>query len=240
MVINRMSILSIIQPAYLPWLGYFDRIYKSDIHIVLDHVSMDKSSSTKFTNRNKVRTSNGWLWLTVPIATKGGLGDLGINELGITKNTKWNKKHWNTIQGAYSKTPFFNQHSEFFEAIYSKEWDKLEPLLDEITNYLLDALSINTKTIRSSELDPKESKSELILELCRKAGATTYLSGPFGRDYLDLIQFQEHGIDLQFQDYQHPTYKQINGDFLPYMSTIDLLFNEGSKSLDILTGGKKK
>jgi hypothetical protein len=230
-------ILSINQPAYFPWLGYFERIASSDVHIILDHVQFEKNSMT---NRNKVKTSQGWAWLTVPVCSKGEFGDLSISSLKISQNKKWKKKHWNTIRAAYSKTPFFNEHSEFFEEIYSKEWDKLEPLMNEITNYLLDALSISTKIIRSSELDPKESKSELILELCKKAGATTYLSGPFGRDYLDLIQFQEHGIDLQFQDYQHPTYKQMHGEFLPYMSTIDLLFNEGSKSLDILTGGQEK
>jgi hypothetical protein len=230
-------ILSINQPAYLPWLGYFDRIVRSDVHIVLDHVQFEKNSMT---NRNKVKTSQGWKWLTVPVSSKGKFGELGISNLKIPQNTKWEKKHWNTIRDSYSKTPFFKEHSKFFETIYSKEWDKLGPLMVKTTSYLLDALSISTKIIRSSELDPKESKSELILELCKKAGATTYLSGPFGRDYLDLIQFQEHGIDLQFQDYQHPTYKQMHGEFLPYMSTIDLLFNEGSKSLDILTGGQEK
>lgn len=229
-------ILSINQPAYLPWLGYFDRIYNSDIHIVLDHVQFEKNSMV---NRNKVRTAQGWTWLTVPISTKGKFGYLSIDNLTISESRKWQKKHWKTISSAYSKAPFFKQHYKYFEEVYSKEWDKLYPLIESIVKYLLNALSINTKLIRSSELEPKENKSDLILELCDKTGATTYLSGPFGKDYLDLKKFHEHGIHVQFQDYEHPIYRQIHGEFLPYMSVIDLLFNEGSKSIDVLTGVTK-
>jgi len=230
-------IVSINQPAYLPWLGYFDRIVRSDIHVVLDHVQFEKNSMT---NRNKVRTSQDWTWLTVPVASKGKFGNLGICDIEIAENTRWQKKHWNTIRSSYSRSLFFEQHAAFFESIYSREWEKLNTLLNEISIYLLDAMAITTRIVSSSDLEAKASKSELILELCLELDATTYLSGPFGRDYLDVNQFQRQGIDVQFHDYQHPLYRQLYGDFVPYMSVIDLLFNEGPKCLEILTGATTK
>jgi len=230
-------IVSINQPAYLPWLGYFERISASDIHIVLDHVQFEKNSMT---NRNKVKTAQGWAWLTVPVSSKGKFGNLNIDQLSISENVKWKKKHWNTILGSYSKAPFFKEHALFFEEIYEKEWINLNSLMTEITDYILNKLSIQTKIVRSSEMVLYGSKSELILELCNKVGATTYLSGALGREYLDLKRFEEQDIAVHFQDYIHPTYKQLHGEFLPYMSIIDLLFNEGERSLDILAGNTFK
>lgn len=225
-------IVSINQPAYLPWLGYFERIDSSDIHIILDHVQFEKNSMI---NRNKVRTAQGWTWLTVPVLSKGKFGNLHINELKVSENTKWQKKHWNTIRGSYSKSPFFKEHAMFFEALYEKKWVNLNLLMTEITNYILQELSITSKIIRSSEMDLKYKKSELVFELCNKVGATTYLSGAMGRDYLEIKQFQEHNINVKFQDYNHPIYRQMHGEFQSYMSIIDLLFNEGKRSLDVLT-----
>ena len=230
-------IISINQPAYLPWLGYFERIFLSDVHVILDHVQFEKNSMV---NRNKVKTSNGWVWLTVPVASKGKFGDLGINNIRISDNTRWQKKHWNTICGAYSKSIFFNEHRSFFEDVYSREWNNLSLLMTEITIYLLNVLSIKTKIICSSELELDRSKSDLVLEIAKKLGADNYLSGPFGRNYLDMDEFQEENVKVQFHDYTHPTYHQLHGDFCPYMSVIDLLFNEGPKSLGILTGVESK
>lgn len=224
-------IVSINQPAYLPWLGYFDRIISSDVHIVLDHVQFEKNSMT---NRNKVRTHQGWTWLSVPVLSKGKFGDLAINKLQISNNNNWQKKHWNTLRGSYAKAPFFNRYAEYFEHIYHQEWAEIFPLINEINTYLMDELSVDTKIITSSSLQPENSKSDLVLELCKKAGATVYLSGALGRDYLDVDEFEACGIEVQFQDYQHPTYGQIHGDFLPYMSVADLLFNEGGSSREIL------
>jgi len=110
-------IVSINQLTYLPWLGYYDRIAASDLHIILDHVQFEKNSMT---NRNKVRTSEGWTWLTVPVLSKGKFGDLEITKLGISENTKWQKKHWNTIKGSYSKAPFFKSIQVFLRLSMAK------------------------------------------------------------------------------------------------------------------------
>lgn len=226
-------IVSINQPAYLPWLGYFERIARSDVHIVLDHVQFEKNS---ITNRNKVRTHQGWSWLTVPVVSKGQFGQLAINELAVSQSQPWQKKHWTTLSNAYAKAPFFKKHADFFESIYLNNWDMLLPLTKEITAYMLDALSIKTKVVYSSDLKPSASKSELVLELCQLVGASQYLSGQFGRDYLDLSQFEEAAIQVQFQDYEHPLYNQVHGEFISHLSTIDLLFNEGPRSLSTLLG----
>lgn len=223
--------MSINQPAYMPWLGYFDRIAKSDLHIVLDHVQFEKNSVV---NRNKIRNKTGWSWLSVPVRTKGRFGDLKISDLEVDDSSSWAKKHLATLQSSYSRASYFCNYAEYFCDLYKRDWPLLAPLLWESTSYLLRELGIFTELVRSSELSPKLRKSELILELCKEAGATTYLSGPLGRDYLDLKKFDASGIKVQFHDYQHPKYKQAFQGFEPYMSVVDLLFNHGAESLKIL------
>lgn len=225
-------IVSINQPAYLPWLGYYDRIAKSDLHIVLDHVQFEKNSVT---NRNKVRTATGWSWLSVPVLTKGRFGELAIDQIEIDQTSKWVKKHFMTLQTNYSRSAYYSQYCDYFEHFYQQDWTYLAPMLLESTCYLMQELGIQTQQLRASELSPKSKKADLILELCIKVGATTYLSGPFGRDYLDEDAFEKAGIELKYHDYVHPTYDQCFDGFEPYMSVVDLLFNHGEKSLEILT-----
>ena len=172
----------------------------------------------------------------MPISSSGKFGDLEINQLRIAKDSRWQKKHWNSILANYSKAPYFQQHKPFFEAIFSENWENLDSLLSKVNGYLMQVLGITTKILKSSEMNPAASKSELILELCIKSGANTYLSGPQGRNYLELNQFKANGITVQFQEYKHPEYRQLHGDFLPFMSVIDLLFNEGPSSFNVLTG----
>lgn len=225
-------IVSINQPAYLPWLGYFDRIAKSDLHIVLDHVQFEKNSVT---NRNKVRTPSGWSWLSVPVLTKGRFGNLAIDQIEINPMTKWAKKHYTTLRSNYARSAYYSHYADFFEDLYHQDWDCLAPMLYKSTSYLLKNLGIQTKQLRSSEFAPQAKKADLILELCIKAGATTYFSGPFGRDYLDESVFAKAGIELKYHDYIHPKYDQCFDGFEPYMSIVDLLFNYGEKSLEILS-----
>lgn len=225
-------IVSINQPAYLPWLGYFHRIAVSDHHVVLDHVQFEKNS---FTNRNKVRTASGWNWLTVPVKTKGSFGDLGISQLEINNQTNWARKHWATMQQNYAKAPFFKKHADFFESVYQQEWSKLNDLCRTLTDYLLMAFDIKTPLSYSSALNPVGAKDDLVLNLCQEYEATTYLSGSLGRQYLDGGKFKQAGIEIVYQDYHHPSYPQVYDDaFEPYMGAIDLLFNCGPESLRVL------
>lgn len=229
-------IVSIMQPAYLPWLGYFDRIARSDISIALDTVMLERSSKTRFTNRNKIRAGDSWCWLTAPVKT-AGLGQPVINAVALDTEQKWQSKHLNTLLQSYAKAPHFSSHKSWFTEFYGKPHTMLAPMLRESTEYLLDELGIDTEVLYSSEMAVEGRKSELILSLCEAVGATTYLSGPFGRDYLDAAGFDEAGVALEFHDYEHPAYYQFHGGFEPYMSVVDLIFNCGKDALGILCSG---
>lgn len=225
-------IVSINQPAYLPWLGYFERIARSDLHVVLDHVQFEKNS---FTNRNKIPTQSGTTWLTVPVVTKGQFGDLHIDRLQIQRQLPWGRKHWANLRQTYLKAAHFKDHADFFEDCYQRDWEYLLPLTNHITGYLLKQFGIPTPLVFSSDLKLESSKSELVFDICDSQKTTTYLSGAMGKDYLDSTPFHEAGIDVVFQDYVHPTYSQFpKSEFTPYLGAIDLLFHHGPDSLDIL------
>lgn len=220
-------IVSINQPAYLPWPGYFDRILKSDMHIVLDHVQFEKNS---LTNRNKIKTPQGWAWMTVPVKTKGKFKECSIKELETNETINWSHKHLQSLISNYKKAEFFDDHIDFFQKTYEAQWPLLNDLITQTNDYLLQALNIETKTVLSSDLKPEKTKSDLVLELCQMVEAKTYLSGPLGRDYLDVQSFKNAGIDILYHDYQYPEHPQLHGDFEPYMSVIDMLFNCGPDS----------
>ncbi|MCP5370554.1 MAG: WbqC family protein [Hyphomicrobiales bacterium] len=230
-----MKVLSIVQPAYLPWLGYFERLHLSSEHVVLDHVEIDLNSKTKFANRNRIRTAEGWCWLTVPLATKHRRGSLHLDHLAIAEDPRWRRKHAAAIRANYAKAAHFNDHWPFFENLFARDWTRLVDLCGAATGYLARALGVTTPTLRSSEMDVAGSKDDLILNICKARAADVYLSGPFGRDYLDLDAFAAAGIEVRFHDYLHPTYRQAFDGFEPYMSVVDLLFNHGPASLDLLS-----
>lgn len=225
-------IVSINQPAYLPWLGYFHRIAISNVHIVLDDVQFEKNS---FTNRNKVRSSNGPVWLSVPVRTKGKFGDLCIRTLEIDNSQNWRKKHWKTIGQCYEKSPYFKDHRAFFQSVYDREWTRLLDLCNVIIGYVLNELRIDTPLVYSSDLGSEATKDELVLDLCKKENASIYLSGPLGRDYLREEIFTREFIKIVYHDYKHPEYPQSGKKpFEPYMSILDLLFNCGPESYEFL------
>ncbi len=229
-------IVSINQPAYLPWLGYFDRIAASDLHVVLDTVQFEKNS---FVNRNKIRTAKGWTWLTVPVSTGGQFGNLPINRLRIAADTPWARKHWSTIEQTYGRAPWFAEHRDFFAGVYSREWDRLLDLMNELTGYLLRAFAINVPLVSATTIPTTAAKSDLVLEICRRVGATVYLSGPLGRDYLNTTSFKDAGIEIVYHDYRHPEYPQLHPGFEPFMSAIDLLFMTGAKAGAMLRTGQR-
>jgi hypothetical protein len=220
-------IVSIHQPSYLPWLGYFDRIAASDLHVVLDIVQFEKNS---FINRNKIRTAEGWTWLTVPVETGGKFGDLAIERLHITDDPRWARKHRSAINQSYARALHFAQHAAFIDETYAMPWQRLVDLVERINGYLCDAFAIGTRIVKASSLGLTKSKSDLVLEICQKVGASTYLSGALGRDYLDRDAFERANIDVVFQDYRHPVYPQAHGGFEPAMAAIDLLFMCGPEA----------
>jgi hypothetical protein len=224
-------VLSINQPAFLPWLGYFHRIAISDLHIVLDHVQYEKNS---YTNRNKIRTSEEALWLTVPVITSGHFGDLAINKIEISNQTRWKKKIIENIKQNYQKAPYFNRYFPFIEDAIQRDWKDLNELLKVTNEYFLKELDITTPIVYSSDIECSGTKGDLVLNLCKMYNAAEYISGPFGKGYLDIKKFKENGINVTFHEYNHPVYSQVYDGFVFHLSIVDLLFNHGKDSKDIL------
>ena len=232
-------ILSVHQPQYIPWLGYFDKIDKSDCFIFLNEVQYKQR---EYQNRNKVRTKDGWMWLTVPIKSKG-MRQQKINSVRINNDYNWQKQHCQSLRSWYGRAQFFKDHFPFFEKIYNEKWEKLKDLNICIINYILKVFEIHTTMYCESELGITAQGTDRIIELCKKLKADVYLSGTGGKDYLEDEKFHKAGITLEYQDFVYPTYKQQymsrENIFLPNMSSIDLLFNEGGESVKILRGGNR-
>ena len=223
------KIVSIHQPNYLPWLGYFYKIANCDIFVYLDSVQYPRGQS--FAARNKIKTANGSTYLTIPVSVpEGKKGKALYTEISFADH-KWQTKHLKTIELNYKK-------SAYFEEIYSILKTQIEKslsftdlnisLIEAFANYL----EIKTKRVKLSEiLQNFGQKSELIIEICQTLDADTYLSGNgSGRDYNDENLLNKHGIKLVYSDFQHPEYKQLWGKFEPKLSVIDLLFNLGPES----------
>lgn len=228
-------ILTAHQPVYLPWLGLFHKIALSDTFCIFDDVQYLKKD---WNNRNRIKTNAGTLWLTVPVLTIGYM-EKAIREIEINNTIDWRKKHWKTILLAYKKAPYFSKYADFFEDFYKREWDNLVKLNDYILFYLLKELGINVNIRRASEEKFEGAKSDVVLDMCKKLKADIYMFGILGKGYADVEKFNQSGIEVYFQDYQHPEYPQQHGKFVPYMSVVDLLFNCGDSSLDILMSGNK-
>lgn len=230
-------ILSVHQPQYIPWLGYFDKIAKSDGFVFLNEVQY---KDREFQNRNKIRTKDGWIWLTVPVVTKG-LGRQKISEVRVDNSLAWQRKHSQSLRACYGKTVFFERYFPFFESIYSAHFEMLADLNKEIIRHILIELGLSRSLYQDTDLDIHSQKTDRIIDICRKLKAATYLSGSGGRQYLEEDKFPENGIRLEYQDFTHPVYNQHvslqDKMFLPYMSILDLLFNEGPQSRRILNIG---
>jgi len=227
-------IVSILQPAYLPWLGYFERIYKSDISVMLDHVQIERYTKTSFTNRNKLRNDRKCFWITVPIKYENI--KTSINQVRIDNSRDWKKKHLSSFIYNYKKAPFFDNHFEWLKKFYSQNWENLMPMLDYSLEYLISFLKIKTKIIKSSDINITGNKNLLIINICKSLGATKYISGPFGKNYLNLDDFKKLKIEVEFQNFLHPKYSQIQKNFIPNLSIFDLILNHGSRSIEIING----
>ena len=227
------------QPNYLPYCGFFHKIAHCDLFAIVDTVQFVKRGPFGWQHRNRIRTKDGWMWLTVPVLTKGRYYQK-INEVEINNDINWRRKHWMSIYLNYKKAPHFNKYSDFFEDLYKRNWDRLIDLNMEVISYLLKALKIDKKIFRCSELSIESGKSQLLVEMCNKFGSGTYLSGIHGRDYLDLDLIKRNNLKVLFQDFNQPVYEQLYNDFIPNLSVIDLLFNKGDESIDLILNRKEE
>lgn len=224
--------IGILQPGYLPWLGFFEQMYRSNIFVIYDDVQYDKHG---WRNRNRIKTANGIQWLTVPVHVS--LKEpLLIKEVRIDNRQNWAKKHLLSIRQNYAKAPFLKEYINIFEEAYSKEWEYLVDVAMYFITKLAECLHMKDKEIiMSSTLHVKGDRIERLINICKIFNADTFYEGAVGKNYIDEGYFNRHGIKVEYQDYKHPVYKQLYGVFVPYLSAIDLLFNHGRESLSILT-----
>lgn len=227
-----MTMISIRQPGYFPYIGFFKKIQSCNIFVYLDDVQYERGD---WDNRNKIKTSNGSMWLTVPVYNKSGQK---LNEVQISYDTNWNIKHIKAIELNYQKTLYFSNYWDSLKNILEKKWSKLIELNLALIEYVNQVLDINTQTIRSSDLKINSVGSQRLVDICKKLKGSTYLSGEMGKNYLDEKIFHKENIKVIYEKFQHPTYSQIHGSFIPNLSILDLLFNEGEKSKDILLKSK--
>ncbi len=226
-------ILTAHQPVYLPWLGLFHKIALADLFISFDQVQYLPQD---WNNRNIIKTAQGPIWLTVPVLRKGYL-EKTISDIEINNNEPWARKHWRSLKNAYVKAPYFANYADFFEDTYHKHWESLVELNTYMLRWFLDTLKIQIPVHSAGEWQFQGEKSDLVLDMCIQTGAKQYIFGALGRDYANVQTFENAGVKPHFQDYNHPVYRQLHGDFIPYMSIVDLLFNCGDESLDILLSG---
>lgn len=227
------KVVGIMQPTYLPWLGYFELIARSDVFVFLDDVQFVKKS---WHQRNRIKGPNGPLWLTVPVLHKGKRFQ-NINEVHNSNDTKWSRKHLSSIEACYLKSPYFEEYIFYFRTLYNKMWKKLADLNIAFIEMLMDKIGIDTPVLLSSSMDISCEGNEKILKICKLLNAGELYDAAGAVKVIDDALFENVGIGVTYQEYQHPEYKQLHGNFIPYMSVIDLLFNEGPRSLDIISSG---
>ena len=222
-----MKILSAHQPAYLPWLGYFDKIARSDIFIYLDTVQYEKNS---FINRNRIKTPQGSLWLTIPVKTKGHTHS-SLLTTEIDDKQPWRVKHIKSIEANYRKAIGFDNKFAELELLINTSATNLADYCFDHLIFWCTQLRISTKIVRSSTLPPMGAKSDLIFDLCTHFGAKHYLSGALGRDYLNVDRFKNAGIEIEYQNFKNHTYTQLWGDFVPNLSIVDWYMTSGDHEL---------
>lgn len=225
------KIVAIHQPNYIPWSGFFAKIKKADCFVILDTVQFSKHGVI---NRNKIRTKEGSIYLTIPIG-KAHHG-ARICDIKLSEENKWQKRHWKTIQVNYNNSDFFDYYKDFFKQIYRNEYEYLWQINEEIITYIINCLGIKVEIVKASELDidPNLHKSDLLISILKSVNASIYLSGPSGKNYLEYNKFAEEQIILDFFIYNRPIYKQRFNGFVPNLSVIDLLFNTGEKSKELI------
>ena len=225
-------ILTAHQPAYLPWLGYFEKIMRSDVYIYMDAVQFERAS---FINRNKIKTSNGPIWLTVPVFSKGHRDTTMVN-MKINNELNWQKKHFESICNNYKRAPYFKEIISKIAPFYEQEYDLFCDFCYEYTEFWFNELGMKTKPIRMKDMSVVGYKSELIINMCKLMKADTYISGALGKNYIDNEVFEKNNIEVIYQDYHPNEYPQLWGDFVPNISILDFVMN--TRDYSLIMGGK--
>jgi len=230
----RRPLVAIHQPNYLPWLGWFAKAAQADVFVLLDDVQFAKGG---YTNRVEVKTAQGRTLLTVPVEA-GGAVPPRVDELTIARDARWAARHGKTLSQSYGRAPGWAALGPKVEEILASGETRLAVLNERLIRVMLDALKIETRIVRASELGPRAERGAAgVVEICRRLGAATYLSGAGGRKYNDPAAFHAAGSDLVYAAFDHPTYDQPHGAFETGLSGIDLLFSAPDDAAALLRAG---
>jgi hypothetical protein len=223
-----------LQPSYIPWLGYLHQMDRADIFLIYDDTQYSKGT---WRARNRIKTPQGAQWLTVPVKVDGFPL---IKDVEIDNHTNWEVKHLKSIRQNYSKAPYFEMYFDIFDKIYTDTWKWLVDLDTAFILALKNALGIDTDVRYASALRITGERTQRLIDMCLRLEATEFLEGAAGKTYLEgkgEEMFKANGIKLTYQEYHHPVYPQLYGDFISQLSVIDLLFNCGPASLEIIRKG---
>jgi len=226
-------IVGIHQPNFMPWIGFFNKIYRSDTFVLIDDVQYAKGS---LCNRTKIKNNMGeGVWLTVPVTLENGSTST-FNQVRIAEE-KWHKKALNLIRSSYLKAPYFELYYPEIEKLLSLNYESLARLNIAMINFFCEKFAITTPLQIQSQISASFGKKNYLnLEITQHFGGTTYLSGAGARKYNDPSLFKDAGIDLRYQDFVSQSYKQVNGNFIEGLSVMDLLFNEGENGRIYIMG----
>ena len=214
--------LCALQPTYIPWMPFFERIYLSDIFVILDDVEFSKNSNH---NRNSIMSNSKKLMLTVPIHHKSRQL---IKDVKIDNSKNWKKKHWFSIKQSYEKLFFFKEIKKELEIIYSKNWIYLSELNIEIIKFLLRYFKIKKKIFISSEIQVKGTANEKLINLCKYFNTSSFMVKPETENYHPKVLFKKNNIDFKFYSNKTKSYNQKSKIFLPGLSIIDYIANNGN------------
>jgi len=228
--------IAAIQSSYIPWKGYFDIINEVDEFVLYDDVQYTKKN---WRNRNRIKSQSGSQWLSIPVIYKSR--DQNIQDIVVT-NDIWKKKHWRAIKYNYQGAKYFQDHKDFFEDLYlGTEENFLSKINYRFLTAICKILNIQTKISFSKDFDLTEGKTKRVIELCKQAGATEFLSGPVAKPYLDEQLLAKEGISLIWKDYSgYPEYDQLYPPFDHYVTVLDVIFNCGPESPNYIWGMKSQ
>jgi hypothetical protein len=224
-------ILSANQPYFAPFPGFFYKAWRSDLLVLLDDVQFPQG--TTWISRNRFKSHQGTLWITVPVWKKG-LGLQKISEVRICHEGRWQKKHLESLKTAYKKAPYLPEHLEFLEKMFSEKKETLMDLDLAAIHYLMRVLAIKTEVLLLSDLDIRSTGDRRLVDLCKKLGASQFLAQTPAKKFLDENVFRDGGIEIIYVTPPVPVYPQLWGDFIANLSAFDLLLNCGPKARDIL------
>lgn len=219
------------QPCYLPTQSVFQKMAVCDIFVLMDHLHFTTHDQI---NRTRIKTACGASWLSVPILTKGFRGQ-SIHETRIDSSRSWQRKHWRSLNVNYAYAPYFEQFYEFFESVYlSRTWKHLLDLNLALFEFVKGILNLPARICLSSDLNLNGTGRLFLIRLVEEFGCQTYVTESRFKEYLDENYFAKNGITLRCIDATEVPYHQLFGDFIPGLSVIDLIFNEGDESRNLI------